>query len=107
MDNKEISMTPDQWNGFFIKIAYPPKINLTENDMKEEFKKRSSINKLWLKFFNKGEVSQLKFWMEFLQIYAIQFPSFSQLVQIMIGTSPNTSAVECGYTQLEKIASTR
>ena len=39
MDNKEISMAPDQWNSFFIKIAYPPKINLTENDMKEEFKK--------------------------------------------------------------------
>ena len=88
MDSKEASTTPDQWNGFSIKITYPPKINWTANDIKEEFKKRSSVKKLWLKFFNNGEVSQLKFWKEFLMIYAVQFPSFLQLVQKMIGTSP-------------------
>ena len=99
MHNKERSITPDYWNGFFIKIAYPPEINSTENDMKEEFKKAwSSINKLWLKSVNKGEVSQLKFWKEFLHFsYAIQFLSFSQLVQIVIANSVNTFDFKIGH----------
>ena len=76
--------------------------------MREEFNKaRSSIYKVWLKFVNKSEISQLKFWKEFLQIYATQFPLFSQLVQIMIVTFSNTSVVERGYKHLEKIASKR
>ena len=71
-ESEETGMTPDQLNGFFIKIAYPPKISSTENDMKEALKKAwSSINKLWLKSVNNGEVSQLKSWKELLQIYAI------------------------------------
>ena len=108
LDNKETSLVPDQWNGFNGKITYQAKINTTENDMKEEFKNAwPSINKLWHKSVNKSERSQLKLWKDFLQSYAIQFPSFSQLIQIMIATFLNTSVVERGYTQLEMIASKR
>ena len=92
---------------FFIKIAYPPKINSTENDTKKKCKKAwSFIDNLWTKSVNKSEVSQLKFWKEFLQIYAVQSSWFSQLVQIMVATSP-ISVVERGYMQLEMIASKR
>ena len=40
----------------------------------------------------------------FLARHAIECPSFAQFILIMLATSANSSTVECGFSQLEKVA---
>ena len=46
-------------------------------------------------------------WKGFIGNEAIQYPSFAQLLTIMIATPCNTSDLERGYTFLEMVASKR
>ena len=55
----------------------------------------------------KQNPDQLNVWKGFISNEAIQYPSFAQLLMIMIATLCNTSDLEHGYTFLEMVASKR
>ena len=52
----------------------------------------------------KQKPDQLNVWKGFISNEAIQYPSFAQLLMIMIATPCNTSDLERGYTFLEMVA---
>ena len=52
-------------------------------------------------------VNQLGVWKEVISHHAIEFPLLVKLIQIMIATSPNTSDVKRGYSQLQMITEKR
>ena len=55
----------------------------------------------------KQKPDQLNVWKGFISNEAIQYPSFAQLLMIMIVAPCNTSDLERGYTFLEMAASKR
>ena len=55
----------------------------------------------------KQKPDQLNVWKVFISNEAIQYPSFAQLLMIMIATPCNTFDLERGYTFLEMVASKR
>ena len=55
----------------------------------------------------KQKPDQLNVWKGFISNEAIQYPSFAQLLMIMIATPCNTSDLGRGFTFLEMVASKR
>ena len=55
----------------------------------------------------KQKPDQLNVWKGCISNEAIQYPSFAQLLMIMIATPCNTSSLERRYTFLEMVASKR
>ena len=76
---------------FLLKLLTHQRIIELKMILRKSLKKVPPLTNFGSNFFNNGEISQLKFWKEFLMIYGMQFPPFSQLVQKMIGTSPSNS----------------
>ena len=109
----ETKTDADTWEGYKVVLHYPPKINVTEKDLNEEFDgAMKTVNGLYMVEINqarmqKREVSQLTVWQNFLSTHYIEYPGMGQLVQIMLATAGNTSPLERGYTYLEMIASKR
>ena len=100
------------WEDFIVKIVYPRKLLCEEYQLKDDFRNAwPVINRLWLKNCNlttTGKLpNQLDVWKEFIDNHAIEFPLFVKFLQIMIATSPNTSPLERGYSQLQMITEKR
>ena len=111
ISTKEDETEPSLYEGFNVKIVYPSKIDCSEDQLAKEINDAwPIINRLWLKNCNllKPKLpEQLDIWKAFINNHSIEFPYFANLVQIMIATSPNTSDLERGYTQLQMIAEKR
>ena len=94
-------------------MEYPAKIACSEDDFKTEFKKAfASISRLWLTEFNssrkeKRKPNQLAVLKQMLEQNSVQYPHFSQFIQILLCTPPNTSPVERGYTYLQMVVAKR
>ena len=110
-NQKEEDIEPSLWEGSTVKINYPKKIDCSEDELKVEFEKAwPLINRIWMKHVNlckEKHVNQLGVWKEVISHHTTEFPSFVKLIQIMIATSPNTSDVERGYSQLQMITEKR
>ena len=85
-------------------MEYPAKIACSKDDFKTEFKKVfASISRLRLTEFNssrkeKRKPNQLAVLKQTLEQNHVQYPNFSQFIQILLCTLLNTSPVDRGYT---------
>ena len=112
-NQKEEDTAADTWEGYKVKLEYPPKINVSEEELSKELEKSfQTVNRLYLTQVNqaklaKREVNHLNVWRTFLQNHYMEFPVVGQLIQILIATAGNTSPLERGYTHLQMITSRR
>ena len=112
-NQKEENTVADTWEGYKVKLEYPPKIDVSEEELSKELEKSfQTFNRLYLTEVNqaelaKREVEQLNVWRTFLQNLYMEFPGVGQLIQMLIATARNTPPLERGYTHLQLITSKR
>ena len=112
-DGKEKQTRPKLWEGFEVRLHFNKKIDATEEEFYEELNKSwETINGLFMRESNsakheKRSLDQGKVWRKFINCHYIEFPHVSQLIQILLASSGNTSPLERGYTHLQMIASKR
>ena len=110
---KDEDTVADRWEGYKVKLEYPPKTNVSGEELSKESEKSfQTVNRLYLTEVNqtklaKREVNQLNLWRTFLQNDYMEFPGVGQLIQMLIATAGNTSLLERGYTHLQMITSKR
>ena len=82
--------------GYKVKLEYPTKIDVSEEELSKELEKSFEIvNTLCLTEINqaklaKREVNQFHIWRTFRQKHYMEFPGAVQLIQILIATAGNT-----------------
>ena len=112
-NKNETQTEPNKWHGYDVYLHQPKMIHCDVEKLKKQTKAGlEAVSSLWLKEINasmyeKRPKDQLLVWKEFLKCKAIELPFFSQLLQIMIATSPNTSPLERSYTYLQMVADKR
>ena len=82
--------------GYKVKLEYPTKIDVSEEELSKELDKSFEIvNTLCLTEINqaklaKREVNQLHVWRTFRQKHYMEFPGVVQLIQILTATAGHT-----------------
>ena len=112
-NQKEEDTVAHTWECYEVKLEYPPKIDVSEEELSQEFEKSfQTVNRIYLTEVNntkfaKTEVNQLNVWRTFHQNHYMEFSVVGQLIQTLIATAGNTSTLERGYTHLQMITSKR
>ena len=112
-NKQETDTTDNTWEDHKVELQFPAKISVTKEELFEEFDSAiKTVNGLYIEEVNlarmqKRTIKQLNVWQKFLTGHYMEFPAFSQLVQILLTTAGNTSPVERSYTYLEMITSKR
>ena len=97
---KEEDTVADTWEGYEVKLEYPSKIDVSEEELPQELEKSfQTVNRLYLTEVNqaklaKRELNHLNVWRTFLQNHYMEFLGVGLLIQILIATAWNTSPLE-------------
>ena len=101
-----------EWNEYNIMVTYKRRLTCTEEALISDFDKATPlINDMGRRLKNSKSslepLTQLELWQEFLQKHYLQYPSFGDLVRIMLVIPPNSGWVERAYSILEQICQKR
>ena len=107
-DAKETKTIPTKWKGYGIYLHYPPALSCSDKDLKSEIQSSwPSVGKLYQKCYQelRGKPSQREVWRKFL--HSPNSGIMCSLIQILLATPSNTSALERSYSSLEMISAPR
>ena len=109
---KEDRTIDHSYENYAVNLHHQKTIDCSEEELTQQFKAAWTVlNSLWMSESNLArsqnrKPSQLAVWQKLQSEHFLEFPSFVQLIQVMVCT-PNTSPLERSFTKLQLVAAKR